>query len=395
MKVLVLGGAGGMGRVAVEQTASYPFVEHVTVTDLDGVAATAVAQRVGSKAKGMALDINDRALMRETIIAHDLVLNCVGPFYVLGLPVLEQVIEAGRNYADICDDWEPTLDMLALSHRAEEKGVVALVGLGASPGVSNMLAMKAASMLDSVEEVITGWSIDGSGEDISAVVSSHPKVQGASAALVHWVQQMTGTIRVLKEGGYQQVKPLVRSDIFYPGYGSLPVWSVGHPEAVTLPRVLPGLMACTNVMVGGEDGFLGLQVLAGLVDTGVLTIHQAADEIAKDFAKKTETGKSPKPLAAHAPGLFGWARGNLRGKPTVAAAHVLSLPPGGMAGATSVPLSLAVPLFQQGFDERVGVFSPEELINPVAFFDLLAPRCSGHFSSGEALVAIDVAQLDA
>jgi hypothetical protein len=66
-----------------------------------------------------------------------------------------------------------------------------------------------------------------------------------------------------------------------------------------------------------------------------------------------------------------------------------------MAGATSVPLSLAVPLFQQGFGERVGVFSPEELINPVAFFDLLAPRCAGHFSSGEALVAIDVAQLDA
>jgi hypothetical protein len=54
-----------------------------------------------------------------------------------------------------------------------------------------------------------------------------------------------------------------------------------------------------------------------------------------------------------------------------------------------------VPLFQQGFGERVGVFSPEELINPVAFFDLLAPRCTGHFSSGEALVAIDVAQLDA
>jgi saccharopine dehydrogenase-like NADP-dependent oxidoreductase len=206
---------------------------------------------------------------------------------------------------------------------------------------------------------------------------------------------MTGTIRVLKEGGYQQVKPLVRTDIFYPGYGHLPVWSVGHPEAVTLPRVLPGLMACTNVMVGGEDGFLGLQVLAGLVDTGVLTIHQAADEIAKDFAKKTEAKKSPKPLASHAPALFGWARGSLLGKPTVAAAQVLSLPPGGMASATSVPLSLAVPLFQQGFGGRVGVFSPEELINPVAFFDLLAPRCAGHFSSGETLVAIDVSQLDA
>lgn len=395
MKVLVLGGAGGMGRVAAEQAAGYPYVERVTVADLDGAHAAAVASRIGPVAEGLALDVNDRGAMRHAISAHDLVLNCVGPFYVLGVPVLEQVIEAGRHYADICDDWEPALEMLALSDRAAEKGIVALVGLGASPGIANMLAMKAAGLLDTVDEVITGWSVDGSADDLPAVESSHPKVKGASAAVVHWVQQITGTIRVLQDGGFQQAKPLARREIEYPGHGPLTIWSVGHPEAVTLPRAIPGLMNCSNVMVGREENFQGLAVLASLVDSGGLSIHQAADEIAKDLAKRTGAKEETRPPAEQAPALFAWAKGRLGGKAAVAAAQVLSVPPGGMAGATSVPLALAVPLFREGFGERSGVFSPEELIDADRFFDLLAPRCAGGFANGAALVATNVAQRDA
>jgi short subunit dehydrogenase-like uncharacterized protein len=40
------------------------------------------------------------------------VLNCVGPFYRFGPPVLTAAIKAGVSYLDVCDDWEPTLDML-------------------------------------------------------------------------------------------------------------------------------------------------------------------------------------------------------------------------------------------------------------------------------------------
>jgi saccharopine dehydrogenase-like NADP-dependent oxidoreductase len=392
MRVLVLGGAGGMGRVAVMKAAAYAPVAHVTAADLDLARAQAVAAEVGSNVSGVSLDVNDRAAMRTAIQAHDLVLNAVGPFYVLGLPVLEQVIDAGRNYADICDDWEPTLDMLALSPRAKERGVVALVGLGASPGVTNMLALKAARALDEVDELITGWSIEGTSEDLPAVQSARPRKSGASAAVVHWVQQLTGTIRVLKDGGYQQEKPLQAREIYYPGYGALKVWSVGHPEAVTLPRATPGLLACSNVMVGEEGAFRGLALLAGLVDTGVLTVHQAADEVAKDLAKKPR--KSPSENRREKPGLFAWASGRLGGRPAVAVASVRSMPPGGMAGATSVPLSLALPLFERGFEGCAGVYAPEEVIDPDQFFDLLAPHCVGEFERGADLVSLQTALTD-
>ena len=385
MRVLVLGGAGGMGRVAVEQSAAHAFVDQVTVAALDGARAADVAQRAGAKARGIALNVNDRASMRAAIETHDLVLNTVGPFYQFGVSVLEQVIDVGVNYADICDDWEPTLEMLALDARAKAANSLALIGLGASPGITNMLALKAAAALDEVDEVLTGWSIDGSSEDLPAARSGRPRATGASAAVVHWVQQLTGFIRVLRDGGFQNAKPLERREIMYPGLGPVSVWSVGHPEAVTIPRALTGLTACSNVMVGQARAFEGLQVLAHLVDTGRITIHDAADEIVRDLS---ETARAPSDAAdkSATPGLFAWASGRVGGKQAISAAAILSAPPGGMAGATSVPLSLAVPLFRRGFEKTSGVYAPEDILDPDTFFDLLAPHCVGSFRSGKELV---------
>ena len=53
--------------------------------------------------------------------------------------------------------------MLELDGQAREAGVPAVVGIGASPGVSNLPAATAASELDGVDEVITGWGFGGCG----------------------------------------------------------------------------------------------------------------------------------------------------------------------------------------------------------------------------------------
>lgn len=397
MKILVLGGAGGMGQVAVSESARFDFVTGVTVADLNGAAAARVAARNGGKCQGRPLDVSDHQAMRQAIAEHDVVLNTVGPFYVFGVPVLEQVIEAGRHYADVCDDWEPTLEMLALSQKARAKGVVALIGLGASPGVTNLLAMLAARELDEVQEILTGWAIDGGAEDVSLPESADSKSTTAPAAFVHWMQQLTGTIRVLRDGDFQNVKPLESREIHYPGRGALPVCSVGHPEAVSLPRVFPGLSACANVMVGRAESFDGLKMLAELVDNGSLTLREAADEIFKDaMGRKGGRGDTDGASATKPPALFGWARGHHAGRPAVAAAHVRTLPPGGMAGATSVPLSLVLPLFQKGFAGRAGVFTPEELIEPTEFLSMLASRCgSEDAKDGRDFVVAKRVYLDA
>ncbi|QOW23111.1 hypothetical protein [Novilysobacter avium] len=56
------------------------------------------------------------------------------------MPILKSAIEAGCHYVVICDDAQPTVDMLDLHEQASQAGIVALVGCGVSPGTLNVLA---------------------------------------------------------------------------------------------------------------------------------------------------------------------------------------------------------------------------------------------------------------
>ena len=73
---------------------------------------------------------------------------------------------------------------------AREAGVTAIVGLGASPGLTNLLSLAAMNELDSVREVYTGWDLG------SAVPEEESAQEGVNAAMVHAIQQITGTVKV-------------------------------------------------------------------------------------------------------------------------------------------------------------------------------------------------------
>lgn len=384
MRVVVLGGAGGMGSVASREAAAYSFVEKVTIADANAFAARRLAQMIGTKADAVQCDVNDPAALQALLGDHDVVLNTVGPFYRFGVPVLKAAIAAGRLYADICDDWEPTLEMLELDGEARSQGATALLGMGASPGITNLLAKMIGSKFERVDELFTGWSIEGSDED-QQVEQEAATTRGSepAAAYVHWAQQLTGKIRQFEGGQMRDVKPLQKRVIKYPGYGDLPIWTVGHPEAVTLPRIFPELKTCANVMVGENSDFKGLKMITGLVNLGALSIEKAASYLAADSrsVRKARTkGKSVRPK------LFAWAKGTRDGRAAVASAHMRKLPAGGMGGATSVPLALTLPFFRDGHANRPGVHTPEQILDPTAFLDRLAPRCLGGSADMGALV---------
>ena len=385
MRILILGAGGGMGRYAARTAATYASAQSLTLADLNLAAAEKLARELGDRASGIELDINDRFSMREELEKVDLVLNTVGPFYELGLPVLEQVIDAGCDYVDICDDWEPTLDMLSLSGRAEDHGSCCVIGLGASPGVSNMLAMLASKHLDETDEIVTGWSIASSDMELSEDKGYQSEPDHVSAAVVHWMHQISGKVRVFSEGGFDEVAPLRKIELPYPGYGNISTWTVGHPEAVTLPRAIRGLSSSINVMVGPDNSFTGLRQLRDLIDTGVLSLREAAAEVVKSMKEEKRAPKT-NGESRKFPALFAWAKGKRDGQATISTAHMTAMPPGGMGGATGVPQALAIPLLEKMRERKVGVFVPEELIDPDDFFDALAPHCSGDHKSKDTIV---------
>jgi len=372
VKVIALGGTGGMGRHAVRTAAGFDFVESILIADRDGAAAERFARQIGSKAESAAVDVRDAGALKAVLARGDVVLNTVGPFFRFGERILRAVIETGRHYIDICDDWEPTLAMLDMHEAARRAGITAVIGLGASPGVTNLMAVLALRELDRADAVYTVWDLD----------SAKPERIGPepSAAMVHGMLQLTGSIRVWENGDYADVKPVRKVCVDYPGIGRRTAWSIGHPEAITLPRYFPGLRVSRNLMVTSRLNVAALRGVGALVNAGWMSLERAARIAEK--VEGTGAGRGPADFVREVnqggrvrlPPLFGLAQGVKDGAPASVAVAVLGAPPGGMGGATGVPLAAGLSLFRHGAPAP-GVYAPEGIVDPEALLDVLAPLC--------------------
>ncbi|MFA5110751.1 MAG: saccharopine dehydrogenase NADP-binding domain-containing protein [Desulfobaccales bacterium] len=261
-RVLALG-AGAMGALAAAMVAAFPEVESLTVADLNLEAARRVAAGCGGKAGAAAIDVTNPNELTSLMRGADLVMNCVGPFFRFGVPVLKAAIAAGVDYLDICDDPEPTRAMHEYQAIASKAGITAIVGLGASPGITSLLAARARAELDKVEELIAGWNIE---ED-----SGGDETVSYSAAAVHWMQQCSGTILECARGRLVEHQPLVDVNLDYPGRGRRTVYTVGHPEPVSFHYSYPDLPRSFCVMVMPRAWVGDFQRLAAQINQGNLT----------------------------------------------------------------------------------------------------------------------------
>lgn len=374
MKVIALG-AGGMGRYAARTAVAFDFVDELVVADLDATVAARLADSLGPKACGVGVDVTDEAALARLFSGAGAVLNTVGPFFMLGPPVLRAAIRAGCHYLDINDDWESTEAMLAMDDEARARGVTAVIGMGASPGMSNLLAVTAMRELDATDELYPGFDLD----------AAMPETRGPKpcAATIHGLHQLTGRIRVFDGGRFVDQPPMRRVALDYPGLGPCAAWTMGHPEAITFPASHPTLRRCLVVMTMSRTNLAAMRVLGALIEVGVLPIERAATWVEwlegvgapvkspADYVRELALDRA-RPL----PPLFAIARGRRDGRDATAAAAVLSAPAVGMGGATGVPLAVALAVVRPDREQRRGVFAPEAIVDPGAFFDWLAPLCA-------------------
>lgn len=364
-RILALG-AGAMGAQAATMVAAFPEVESLMVADLNLEAAQRVAAACGDKAQAAGIDVSNPTELISCMRAADLVMNCVGPFFRFGVPVLKAAIVAGVDYLDICDDPEPTRAMHEYHAQVEKAGITAIVGLGASPGITSLLAARARAELDEVDELIAGWNIE---ED-----SGGDEKVSYSAAAVHWMQQCSGTILECAGGRLVEHKPLLDVTLDYPGRGRRTVYTVGHPEPVSFHYSYPDLPRSFCVMIMPSAWVGDFRSLAEQINQGNLTLEEAAQKLAES---SVHSGEDLERLVdrPRLPMFFALAKGAKAGRPTVAAASIKATPPG-MAKATGIPLALGTRLLLQGRVAARGVIAPELAFNAAEFFQLLAPYCT-------------------
>lgn len=383
MKLLVIG-AGTVGRHIVRTAAGLPPFTEILVADRDAERAAEVASSVGGSS--LELDAGDHASLVTAMRSADVVASAIGPSTRFGMPTLRAAIEAGRPYAEIGDDPRPTLAMLGLDAEARAAGMTAILGLGASPGIANMLAVQAGARLGRVDRMLTGWGSGGAQDD-----EDDPLDGEVSAALEHWVEQAAGTIPILKDGEIVEGKPLAEIMVDYPGIGRVTTRTIGHPEPVTLKRRFPELRDALNVMDFPSYVFACLEKAAKLVDEG-RSPREGAELLNKLFGNEPGDTLLSRKVVSYAwleaqdrltgklwlPPLWALAEGAIEGRPARAAASLAGHIPGGTGPMTGIPAAVTIAMLASREVEcGPGVHTMETAVTPDAFFARLAPFLVG------------------
>ncbi|MFX1560471.1 MAG: saccharopine dehydrogenase family protein, partial [Promethearchaeota archaeon] len=178
------------------------------------------------------VNLTDSKMIVDAIKGSDVVLNCSGPFYKLGPIILKDVIDSKIDYVDVCDDLDATQILLDMNDQAKKAGISALIGMGSSPGVANVLAKFCADhMLDEVDTI-----------DIQHAHGGEPSE--GPAVVAHRIHSMISPIPMFLNGEYTTVDyfdesgKALREDVDFHQIGTYTCYPYPHPETVTLPKYI-------------------------------------------------------------------------------------------------------------------------------------------------------------
>jgi saccharopine dehydrogenase (NAD+, L-lysine-forming) len=231
MKAVVFGGAGIEGSYAVDCLTKHRKISEILIADIDTKRGEQIARK-HEKTHFSKTDVTDKQNLTQAFEGADIVVNCVGPFYKFASPILKTSIAKGVNYVDICDDYDTTEELLDTYHKpAQDTGTTCIVGLGASPGLTNIMAAFASQQLTKTK-------------DITICVTRGLTEEAGGAIPYHMFHCWLGPVPVYKNGTFTRGMGLVdgaEQVIFPQPFGAGTIYYFGHPETVTLPRYIQGL----------------------------------------------------------------------------------------------------------------------------------------------------------
>lgn len=358
MKIIVLGGAGHMAQPSINYLVNESYVKEVVLVDLDKEKTEEIAKSSGEKVNTESIDIMNKSALKKLLKGSDLVMNFIGPYFKFGTYALETSIDAGVNYIDICDDYDVTISSLELDAKAKEKNVLAITGMGASPGITNLLAKLGSDALDTTEEINTHWVVGESGPSGFGV-------------LMHMFHIINGSVPTFSEGEMKEIEAFTQETSkkikFNEPIGDVTVYHVGHPEPVTLPQFIPGVKKVTNygALLPEEQN----QLFKLFVDIGLTSnesINFKGEEIKplefllyflqdKQLKEPDRNKNAEGPISATEIEVIGTLDGEETSYTFSKSGH------GGMAKGTSIPTAVAASLMLQGKMENKGVMPPEGL----------------------------------
>lgn len=251
MKIVVLG-AGRVGSAIAADLAAEPGFE---VTAVDHSAAALEGLRSGPVARTLEADLADPARVRALAGEHDLVVGAV-PAH-MGYRTVEAAIEAGRHVVDISFFEE---DAFGLDALARERGVVAVMDAGVSPGLSNIILGYQEAVAERVSRYVC--YVGGLPEDRGGLFQYKAPFSPADVIEVY-----TRPARY-KAGGQIRTDPALSGveEIEVPGVGTLEALLTDGLRTLLADDAVPDMRELTLRYPGHADQMRLLREM-GLFDT--------------------------------------------------------------------------------------------------------------------------------
>jgi lysine 6-dehydrogenase len=269
-RVVILGGAGAMGRITARDLARTcrPRVQ-VVVADRD---VSAVRE---PRVEKVVVDVTDPKSLRRALDGAYAVIASLP--YVYNLEAMHGALEAGAHYVDLGGLFHVTRRQMTLRRDFERRGLMAILGMGSAPGILNVMATLCAERLDRVREIhcLVGAA------DRTRFRNPPPLGFGYSADTL--LDEFIMPSAVFRDGGFRMVPaldPHERVPVRFPKpVGTIDVDTTLHSEVATLPLSFAdrGIREVT-FRQGFEPEFLerlAFLVHLGLADTEPLAMEKS------------------------------------------------------------------------------------------------------------------------
>ncbi len=259
-KILIIG-AGGVGQVVTRKCAQRPDIfSGITLASRTQSKCDAIAAQLGGSITTAQVDADNVPELITLIkrLQPKLVINVALPYQ--DLHIMDACLETGVDYLDTAN-YEP-LDTAkfeyswqwAYQERFKEKGLMALLGSGFDPGVTNVYtALAAKKYLDVVEEI----------DIIDANAGSHGQPFATNFNPEINIREVTATCRHWENGQWIESPPLTtrRSFDFPEGIGPMNIYRLYHEEMESLVRHIPTIRKAQFWMTFSDNYLKHLEVL--------------------------------------------------------------------------------------------------------------------------------------
>ncbi|MFA9411093.1 MAG: saccharopine dehydrogenase family protein [Deltaproteobacteria bacterium] len=280
-KVLIIG-AGGVGGVVTHKCAddSDTFSEIVlasrTLSRCEKI-QTQVRELRGRDIEIAQVDADDVAQTVALIkrVQAALVINVALPYQ--DLPLMDACLEAGVDYLDTAN-YEPP-DEAKFEYkwqwdyqgRFESAGIMALLGSGFDPGVTNVFCAYAQKHLFDEIDYVDILDCNGGDHGHPFATNFNPEIN---------IREITQRGRYWENGEWVEIDPMSQSRMFdFPEVGERKAYLLYHEELESLVKHIDGLKRIRFWMTFGDEYLTHLRVLQNVGMTRIDPVEYEGREI--------------------------------------------------------------------------------------------------------------------